>query len=94
MLLPLTNNSEEIFSASVFETVYNFRQLWNDNGFWTLDIRDADDTPIVLGVKLITQERLLRQFPDIVFDLISDNATDPVRDNLDGFSLEVIAKDV
>jgi len=41
MYLPLTNNPEESFNISIFETVYLCRQLWNENGFWTLDIKDA-----------------------------------------------------
>lgn len=94
LYLPLTNNPEETFNISILETIYLFRQLWNDNGFWTLDIKDADGNILVLGVKIITQEHLLRQYPQLRFDLLSANAADPIRTNLDSFLLEVIDKDV
>lgn len=94
MLLPLTNNPEESFSVSIDEVIYNFKQLWNEFGFWTLDILDADGVVLVYGVKLITKENLLRQYPQISFDLLSNNENDPTRNNLDAFELEVISKDV
>jgi hypothetical protein len=92
--LPLTNNPEELFSVSILETVYNFRQLWNTNyEFWTLDILEADDNPLVYGVKLVTGSYLLEQYPQIPFDLISEADDDPSRDNLDEFILEVFDKE-
>ena len=91
--LPLTTNPEETFSVSIFDIVYNFRQLWNVNySFWTLDILNADGTPIVYGVKLITQEYLLMQYPQVPFDLKSEVDDDPTRDNLNEFFLEVLEK--
>lgn len=94
MYLPLTNSPEEKFNISIFEVVYICRQLWNENGFWTLDIKDADGNVLIYGMKLITQEYLLRQYPQLDFDLISAVDSDPGRDNLDNFNLEVMAKDV
>lgn len=94
MYLPLTNNPEETFNISIFEVIYICRQLWNENGFWTLDIKDANGAVLIYGLKLVTQEFLLRQYPQLDFDLISAINLDPVRDNLDSFNLEVIAKDV
>jgi len=94
MYLPLTNNPEESFSISINEVLYNFRQLWNTYGFWTLDISDADGNVLVYGVKIITKEFILRQYPQIRFDLRSLNDNDPDRDNLSEFKLEVIDKDV
>jgi len=92
--LPLTNNPEESFNVSIFDIVYGFRQLWNEIGFWTLDIKDADGNILVYGVKLITQEYLLRQYPQIPFDLRSENETDPGRLDLESFLLEVTDKNV
>jgi len=94
MYLPLTNNPEESFRVSINEIVYNFKQLWNTIGFWTLDISDEDNNIIVSGVKLVTGEFLLRQYPQILFDLKSTSEEDPTRDNLDIFLLEVTDKDV
>jgi len=92
--LPLTNNPEENFNVSIFDIVYIFRQLWNGIGFWTLDIKDVDGNVLVSGVKLITKEYLLRQYPQIPFDLKSENETDPGRLDLESFLLEVTDKNV
>jgi hypothetical protein len=92
--LPLTNNPEESFIISIFGNLYNFRQIWNEYGFWTLDIHDADGNVLIYGVKIITQEYLLKQYPDILFDLYSQAASDPTRLALSSFQLEVSNKDV
>lgn len=94
MYLPLTNNPEESFNISIFETIYLCRQLWNENGFWTLDIKDANGNILVCGVKLVAQEYLLSQYPQLDFDLISTVDLDPDRNNLNIFNLGVIDKDV
>lgn len=94
MYLPLTNNPEETFNIPIFETLYIIRQLWNENGFWTLDIKDADGNILVCGVKLVTQTSLLAQYPQLDFDLISAVDSDPGREDLDTFNLEVVEKDV
>lgn len=94
MYLPLTNNPEENFNVSISDVIYIFRQLWNEIGFWTLDIKDADGNILVYGIKIITQEYLLRQYPQIPFDLKSENETDPGRQNLESFLLEVNNKNV
>ena len=94
IILPLTNNPEENFSISIFDNLYQFKQLWNEYGFWTLDIKDADGTVLVYGVKIIAQEFLLRQYPHIDFDLYSAAVSDPIRTNLDSFNLGVYSKDV
>ena len=94
MYLPLTNNPEENFNVSIFDIVYTFKQLWNEIGFWTLNIKDADGNILVYGIKIITQEFLFRQYPQIPFDLKSENETDPGRQDLESFLLEVIDKNV
>ena len=93
MILPLTNNPEETFNISIFDIIYNFRQLWNEYSFWTLDLKDADGNILVYGVKIVAGEFLLQQYPDIPFDLKNDTAIDPNRNNLDEFQLEIIDKD-
>lgn len=91
-LLPLTNNPEEKFSSTIEDNLYNFRQLWNTKGFWTLDIKNADDNILILGVKLVTKLNLLSLYPQVSFELYSDNENDPTRNNLDSFLLQVLEK--
>jgi len=92
--LPLTNNPEETFSASIFGTLYNFRQLWNTLGFWTIDILDENNNPLIYGVKILAKTSLLSQHTHIPFDLISNDEEDPERDTLDAFTLEVVDRNV
>ena len=93
--LPLTLNPEESFQIVIFENLYNMRQLWNNSGFWTLDINDQDNAPMALGVKLVTGITLLKQYPNIRFDMKSDSLlADPSRDDLDTFIFNVTNKDV
>ena len=94
MILPLTTNPEESFNVAIDEITYGFKQLWNDNEFWTLDIFDPDGVVLVYGVKIVTQEALLQQYPQIPFDLTGLNNADPDRNNLNEFQLEVSTKSV
>ena len=94
MIIPLTNNPEESFNISIFDIVYRFRQLWNEYGFWTLDINDNDGNVLIYGVKIIAGNKLLNQYPHIPFDLINNSEDDPTRNNLNEFQLEVVEKDV
>jgi hypothetical protein len=46
-------------------SLYRFSLCWNTRGeFWSLDVLDQDDSPIVAGVKLVADWELLAQFPD------------------------------
>ena len=94
MYLPLTNNPEESFNISILGDIYSIKQLWNENGFWTIDILDAQSTVLVYGVKIVTQHLILEQYPEIPFDLFSDDEADPGRNDLESFLLGVINKDV
>ena len=96
MALPLTLNPEESFQIVIFETLYNMRQLWNTAGeFWTLDILNADNEALALGVKLVSGVPLLSQYSQIRFELESaDLSADPDRDDLDNFVFEITNKDV
>lgn len=90
--LPLTNNPEEVFNITLFGTFYIMRQLWNEYGFWTLDIKLADETVLAYGVKLLAGHFLLRQYPHIPFDIKHDGVIDPLRNSLDEFKFEVTEK--
>lgn len=93
MHLPLTNNPEESFSISIFDIIYNMRQLWNEHGFWTLDIHDADGSELVLGIKIIAGENITMQYPQVPFSLINYEDVDPGRNDLEFFLLEVTERD-
>lgn len=93
MILPLTNNPSESFSFSINGTIYKFRQIWNTQGFWTLDILDINDNAFIFGVKLVTKTNLLFMHPSIPFDLRSGRDNDPLRDTLNQFELEILEKD-
>jgi len=93
--LPLTLNPEESFQIVIFGNLYNMKQLWNTLGFWTLDINDENDLPLSLGVKLVAGIFLLKQYPNIRFDIKSESLlADPGRDDLTDFTFEVTNKDV
>ena len=93
--LPFTLNPEESFQIVISENLYNMRQLWNTaGGFWTLDINDENNEPLPLGVKLVTGIFLLKQYPQVRFDIKSESLlADPSRDDLDTFVFEVTNKD-
>lgn len=92
MPFPLTNSPEEKFNVSISGIVYNFRQLWNENGFWTLDILTSDDVAIALGVKIVAGIPLLQQYPQLPFEFTNTGTIDPTRNTLDEFVLEVTDK--
>lgn len=92
MNLPLTDSPAESFSIELFGVVYRMQQMWNTNGFWTLNIADVEGNPIVDGVKLVAKTKLLRQYPSIPFELESTTETDPTRNNLSEFILVVTEK--
>ena len=94
MILKLENNPEEIFNIVIFGYLYQFRQLWNTKGFWTLDISQSDGTVLIHGVKIIAGAYLLSQYPHIRFDLKNNDTIDPKRFTLDSFTIEIINKDV
>jgi hypothetical protein len=92
MAFPFTNNPEEKFNVSISGTVYNFRQLWNENGYWTLDILDSDETAIALSIKIVAGIPLLQQYPQLPFELTNSGVIDPTRNTLSEFVLEVTDK--
>ena len=92
MYLPLTNNPEETFNIPIFNIVYNFRQLWNGNTFWSLDISDSDNISLASGIKIVAGENITGQYPQIPFNLINSTTVDPGRLDLESFQLEVTEK--
>jgi hypothetical protein len=46
-------------------TLYRFKVNWNERGqFWTIGIYQPDDTPIVAGVKIVSNYSLFTRYPD------------------------------
>jgi len=44
--------------------VYRFRFKWNYRGqYWTMDLHDRDQNPILLGVKLVVRFDLVKHYP-------------------------------
>lgn len=47
-------------------TIFLLKFTWNSlNEFWTMDIRDRDENPILLGIKIVPNYPLLYQYTDI-----------------------------
>lgn len=86
----LSNNSEESFSFAVNDVIYKFRQLWNENGFWTLDIFDENEEALIYGVKLVAGFDLLSRFPHIPFSLTIPGDVDPERYTLSDSKLVIV----
>jgi len=86
------NMPENFFSLVVNGKLYNFRQLWNPIGFWTLSIMDANKKNVVDGVKLISGIYIFAQYPEIDFDMIFNYKNDPERDTLKDMQAEIYLK--
>lgn len=53
--LPLTSDGERFFNVEIAGTTYNFRSYYvvGQKRKWLLDIRDANDEPLVLGMPIV-----------------------------------------
>jgi hypothetical protein len=79
----------QTLSVSLGGNQYNLRVLWNAAAnCWVLDIYDASNSPVVLGIPIVTGVDLLRQFGYLNFggQLIAQTDFDtlavPTADNL------------
>lgn len=91
--LKLSSSPEEVIKVVIDEVVYDFRQLWNTLGFWTIDILTDDNTvPLVYGIKLVSGSFLLQQYVDIPFDVKIDSTVDPTRTTIENYILEIYSK--
>lgn len=89
----LRNSAEDTFSLTIDEILYVFRQVWNTNGFWILDVFDQNRVVIISGIRLVAGINLCDQYPEIRFNMLIDTDTDPTRDNLDLYPIEFYTKD-
>lgn len=47
-------------------SIFLLKFIWNSlNEFWTMDIRDRDEIPIVLGIKVVPNYPLLQDYTDV-----------------------------
>jgi hypothetical protein len=79
----------QTLSVTLGGNQYNLRVLWNNAAScWVLDIYDASNNPVVLGIAVVTGVDLLRQFGYLNFggQLIAQTDFDtlavPTADNL------------
>jgi hypothetical protein len=86
--IPLTTTPQTL-SVSLGGSQYNLRVLWNSAAScWMLDIYDASNNPVVLGIAIVTGVDLLRQFAYLNFggQLVAQTDFDtfavPTADNL------------
>ena len=63
--IPLSANNQQ-FSLSVAGIQYQMQIGWR-GAFWTLDISDSNDKPLVQGIPLITGADLLAQYQSLGF---------------------------
>ena len=82
MKIKLNNNPNEIFRIIINEEVYFFEQLWSANGWWLLNIYDANKHTIINGIKIVPNIDLLQQFAYLNFSLIYISSKPITRNNL------------
>lgn len=65
--IPLSPNSQS-FQIAILGTMYNMRVMWNvAMSSWILDIADANNTPILNGIPLVTGTDLLAPYAYLNF---------------------------
>ena len=66
--IPITPSTAQKFAVTLNTVTYNFQLRWCDpSQCWILDISDIADTPIVLGIPLVTGTDLLEQYAYLGF---------------------------
>lgn len=84
--IPLTSAPEQLFSANIDGTTYDFRVVWNSRSeFWTISVRNQN-VSILEGVPLVSGIDIFKQYNipiRNVFMVNMDNPNvDPSFDNL------------
>lgn len=84
-LLPLEpSNPNYEFTTSIDSVPYQFRFRWNSRASaWFMDIREQDDTPIVLGVKVVLGTSLGRRSTHPLFSSGAFRAIDTTNKGLE-----------
>ena len=56
---------DQVFSVALGANPYRVRVTWNERfGYWSLSIMEADETPIVMGLKMVENSLLLARVED------------------------------
>lgn len=86
-------NIPQRFAIELTGTTYTLENRWNgmnEGGCWEIDVYDENESPIVMGIPLVTGSDLFEQFeylglpsPVIVFT-DGDETAIPTLDNLGG----------
>ena len=72
--IPLTKGSQR-FSVGLYGKLYHFSIIWR--GIWLLDIFDQNEKPLVCGISMVPNTRLLQQHQHIFDgDLILEETAD------------------
>jgi hypothetical protein len=62
-IIPFKEPSQWREQILIDNMIYNIRCKWNAlNEYWTMDLLDSSDIPIVVGVKIVANYNLLQQY--------------------------------
>jgi len=89
MIITFENLPKQRFSTVINDIDYTLELNYNVMyEFWSLDIETNDFN--LYGIKLVAGIDLVYQYPEVPFSMISVGLTDPTRDDIEFFKLEVL----
>lgn len=64
--IPISNDTpDQVFSVVLGGNSYRLRIFWNERfAYWSMDVLEADETPILLGLKLVENYPICARFQD------------------------------
>lgn len=90
--ITFSNSPEDTFNTIILDNVYTFKTQRNTLGFWSLGIFDEDGNPLVYSVKIVAGSFIMKQYPQVPFDIYVPGDVDPTRSNLNEFLMQVWTK--
>lgn len=64
-IIPFKEASSFIEQITLSGTIFVLRFNWNSlNEFWSMDIQNRDEEPIIMGIKIVPNYPLLAQYTD------------------------------
>jgi len=89
MIITFEDLPKQRFSTTFNEIDYSFELNYNVMyDFWSLDIETNDFN--LYGIKLVAGIDLVEQYPQVPFAMKSVGVTDPTREDIKLFKLEVL----
>jgi len=89
MTITFENLPKQRFSTVINDIDYTMELNYNVMyEFWSLDIETNDFN--LYGIKLVAGIDLVEQYPQVPFTMKSVGVTDPTRDDINLFKLEVL----